>query len=194
MIETWANIFFAGICLVALIVNVRWLTNAYRGHIPSEIYIHAGLVVFFTLLVLEFAFGNTGIWKRFDILWLRVIGFILYIPSAILVFSSMVELKRKGKPDTSDPCNTTTFIDTGTYRIIRQPITFGMAIWSIALICTFQSILSMILSVSSIFCFWMSAIKEAEYNIYKFGDDYIKYMKRVPMWNFLKSLIRYVKG
>ena len=118
---------------------------------------------------------------RFDIFWLQVIGFVLYIPSSILILGSVVELKRKGKSETYDPFSTTTFVDTGTYGIIRQPITLGMTIWSIALILVFQSILSIILGILSIFCFWMSARKETEYNLKKFGDKYKEYMKKVPM-------------
>jgi len=128
------------------------------------------------------------LWTQFDILWLQIIGLILYVPSGILVFGSMFKLKHKGKPDTADPTSTTTFVDTGVYRIVRQPMTLGMAIWSIALILVFQSILSIILGVLSFFCFWMSARKEVEYNTRKFGNEYREYMKRVPMWNIFKRL------
>jgi len=34
----------------------------------------------------------------------------------------------------------------------------------------------------------MSAKTEAEYNLKKFGDEYKEYMKKVPMWNFLRGL------
>jgi len=173
-----------GICAVVWIINIRWIIQAVRERITSEIYIHTGLAIFFTLLIL----GMFKLWTQFDILWLQVIGFILYIPSAILVFGSMFELKHRGKPDTADPTSTTTFVDTGVYRIVRQPMTLGMAIWSIALILVFQSILSIILGVLSFFCFWMSARKEVEYNMKKFGNEYREYMKEVPMWNIFKRL------
>lgn len=69
-------------------------------------------------------------------------------------------------------------------------MTLGMAIWSIALILVFQSVLSIILGASSIVCFWLLARKEAEYNIGKFGDNYREYMKKVPMWNIIRGLRR----
>ena len=173
-----------GICVFVWIVNVRWIIQAVRKRVTSEIYIHTGLGIFFTLLIL----GMFKLWTQFDILWLQVIGFILYVPSGILVFGSMFELKHKGKPDTADPTSTTTFVNTGVYRIVRQPMTLGMAIWSIALILVFQSILSIILGILSFFCFWMSARKEIEYNTRKFGNEYREYMKKVPMWNIFKRL------
>ena len=122
-------------------------------------------------------------WVHFDVSWLEFIGFILYIPSTYLVMAPMRALKRYGTPETG--IETTTFVDIGIYATIRQPMTLGMAIWSVALIFVFQSALSVILGVVSLFCFYMSARTESEYDILKYGDDYREYMRRVPMWNVL---------
>jgi len=105
-----------------------------------------------------------------------------------LVAASKKALKTRGKPESADLTATTTFVDTGIYSIVRQPMTLGMAIWSVALILVFQSILAIILGVISIICFWMSARKEGEYDIGKFGDKYREYIKRTPMWNIFKGL------
>ncbi|MCK4475852.1 MAG: isoprenylcysteine carboxylmethyltransferase family protein [Methanophagales archaeon] len=179
-----------GICAIIWIVNGIWIMQAVKERFTSEIYIHTGLGIFFTLLALELTVGIRGAWMHFGIFCLAVIGWILYIPSAILVFGSIIELKRKGKTETYDPSYTTTFVDTGMYSIIRQPITLGMAIWSIALILVFQSILSIILGIFVIFCCWISARKEAEYNVRKFGNEYKEYIKKVPMWNIFKGIRR----
>jgi protein-S-isoprenylcysteine O-methyltransferase Ste14 len=176
------------ICALIWIVNGIWLIQAIREHVASEIYMHIGLGIFFSLLALELIIGIQGAWTHFEIFWLAVIGWILYIPSAILVFGSMIELKHKGKPKGADFTATTTFIDSGIYSLFRQPMTLGAAIWSIALVLVFQSILAVILGLVSLFCFCMSARKESEYNIEKFGDAYKEYMKKVPMWNILKGL------
>jgi protein-S-isoprenylcysteine O-methyltransferase Ste14 len=95
---------------------------------------------------------------------------------------------QKGKLKSADFTATNTFIDSGIYNFLRQPMTLGAAIWSIALVLVFQSILAVILGLVSLFCFWMSAKKESEYNIRKFGDTYKEYMKNVPMWNILKGM------
>jgi protein-S-isoprenylcysteine O-methyltransferase Ste14 len=125
---------------------------------------------------------------HFDILWLEFIGFILYIPSAYLVVASMRALNRYGMPETG--IETTTFVDSGIYKTIRQPMTLGMAIWSVAMIFVFQSALSVILCVVSLFCFYMSARTESEYDILKYGDNYREYMRRVPMWNIARGIIK----
>jgi len=177
-----------GICAIIWIVNGIWIRQAVKERITSEIYIHTGLSIFFTLLVFELTLGIRGSWMHLGVFWLALIGWILYIPSAYLVIASIHALKHKGRPETADPTATTTFIDTGVYSVVSQPMTLGMAIWSIALILVFQSILAVILGMESIFCFWMSARKEAEYNIRKFGDKYKEYIKKVPVWNIFKGI------
>lgn len=172
----------AGIC-VFIILNVIMAIKSIKQKSISEIYIHTGLTIFLGLIVLEWIPGTFKTWAQFDILWLRVIGFVLFVPSAYLVASTIYALKKHGKLETAILDTTTALVDTGIFGVIRQPMTLGMAIWSIALIFVFQSILSVSLGLLSLFCFWMSAREEATYNIDKFGDDYRAYMKRVPMWN-----------
>ena len=171
------------ICAIIWALNGRWMIKAVKEDITSEIYMHIGLGIFFSLLTIEWilAADLSGLWMHFDIPWLEVVGFILYIPSAYLVVASMRALKRYGMPEAG--IETTTFVDAGIYATIRQPMTLGMAIWSVALIFVFQSALSAIFGVASLFCFYMSARTESEYDIRKYGDDYREYMGRVPMWN-----------
>jgi len=119
---------------------------------------------------------------------LTMIGFLFIILSASLFIASMNDLKHNGKFKIDDFTVTTVFIDAGTHIFVRQPMTLWLAIWSIALILDFQSVLAVILGVVSVFCFWMSARKESEYDIRKFGNTYKDYMKKVPMWNILKGL------
>ncbi|MCK4352913.1 hypothetical protein KAW65_05845 [candidate division WOR-3 bacterium] len=176
------------ICTVIWIVNGICIIEGIKKQILSETYTHIGLSIFFTLLAIELTLGSAEAWMHFNILWLKVIGWVLYIPSAFLTFGSLITLKHKGKPETHDFTSTTTLINTGIYRIVSQPMTLGMAIWSIALILVFQSIISIILGIASTFCFWMGAKKETEKNIKKFGDTYKEYINKVPMWNVFKRL------
>jgi len=177
-----------GICVIIWIINGRWIIQAMREQVTSEIYMHIGLGIFFTLLTLELTLGTFQVWRQLHIAWLTVVGLLLYIPSCYLVASSMHALKHRGKPKTADFTTTTTLIDTGIYGLVRQPMTLGLAIWSIALIFVFQSILAVILGAVSLWCFWISARKESEYDMRKFGNVYEEYMERVPMWNIFKGL------
>jgi len=43
---------------------------------------------------------------------------------------------------------------------------------------------------SNIICFRIASVKEENEGIKAFGDEYSEYMKKVPMWNFLKNLTK----
>ncbi len=183
MTNTYLCIIF---CAIIWILNGICIVHSFKEHIISELFMHTGLAIFFSLLAIKLTIGAKGIWTYFEIKPLTVIGWILYIPSALLVISSLIQLKHKGKTKGADITDTTTFIQSGIYRYIRQPMTLGLAIWSVALILVFQSLLALILGLVSLFCFWMAARKESTYNIRKFGDTYKEYTKKVPMWNIFK--------
>jgi protein-S-isoprenylcysteine O-methyltransferase Ste14 len=180
------------ICALIWIVNIKFIIQAIREDIESEIYEHFGLPVFFTLFVIGSCKPQMG--NIFaEILWLRIIGFIIFIPAAFLVLVPIVTLERKGKSKTSAspllaPSDATIMIDRGIFRIVRHPLYLGTALWSVALILIFQSIFSVILGGAAIFCFWMASKKEDEFNIKKFGDKYREYIQDVPMWNAFKGL------
>ena len=186
----WEYIICAVICAVIWIVNGRWIILSAKEHITGEIYSHTGLGIFFTLLTLELILGEAGMWMQANSSWLQIIGYLFYIPSAFLVFGSMIQLKHKGKARTLAPHGTTTVVQTGIYGIVRHPMWLGMAIWSTALILVFQSFFSIVLSTVAVVCFRMGATKEDEFNIKEFGDDYKEYMNKVPMWNVFKGLMK----
>jgi protein-S-isoprenylcysteine O-methyltransferase Ste14 len=68
-----------------------------------------------------------------------------------LVASSIITLRHKGKPEGPDPLATTTPIDTGIFRVVRHPLYLGTALWSIALMLAFQSVISVVLGGIAIF-------------------------------------------
>ena len=183
----WSYLPCAAICIAVWVINGKWLVEGKRGHNLSELYEHSGLGIFFTLLTLELTIGSM-LGTQFDVLWLQIIGSILYIPSAFLVASSITTLRHKGKPEGPDPLATTTPIDTGIFRVVRHPLYLGTALWSIALMLVFQSIISVVLGGIAIFCFRMASKKEDEFNLRKFGDSYAEYMKRVPRWDVSEGL------
>lgn len=160
-----------------------WLIPVIRKHIVYEIYEAIGLGGLFTLLLL----GLSGMLKQFNILPLRIIGFILYIPAAFFVILAFISLKYKGKPEKGWE-HTTVMINANVFRIVRHPLYLGTAIWTIGLLLVFQSIPATLLGIVNIFCYWMASKKEDSFNIEKFGNEYRKYIKEVPMWNALKGL------
>jgi len=180
------------ICALIWIVNIKFIVQAIREQTQSEIYAHVGLPLYLTLADLSLSQPQIGKGLA-EILWLRITGLILFLPSAFFVLVPIVTLEHEGKSKTSaspllSPLEATIMLDTGIFKIIRHPLYFGTALWSVALILISQSILSILLGGGAIFCFWMASRKEDEFNIKKFGDRYRDYMKKVPRWNVFRGL------
>ena len=110
----WTYIVILGVIWVGLLVPVvqerrAWITCA-----------HGGTGLFFTSLLLSLGLQQTG--DIADIVWLEIIGFVLFIPAAILIASAIVAIKRGD------------LIKTGMMSIIRHPMYLGTAIASFAVI------------------------------------------------------------
>jgi len=163
-----------------------WLIPVVRKRMFYEVYASLGVGIMLSMvLCLIFKWGWGGI------AWLRYAGFALYAPAAAFVILAFVTLAHKGKPESGWE-ETTRIIETGVFGIVRHPLFLGSAIWSFALILVIQLILSIILGLASVFFLWMASRGEEAFNLRKFGDEYRKYMDRVPRWNFIKGLYRLV--
>lgn len=164
-----------------------WLIPVIRRRIVYEIYVACGLGIYFSLIVLGW------IWKIMDIRLLLYIGYFLIAIGIIFFVFSVRSLKHKGKPKSGWE-HTTEIVDTSIFRVVRHPLYLGGAIATVGIMLVIQSILSTILGLVAFFCFWVASKKEDEINIQKFGESYKEYMKKVPMWNFLKGLKRLISG
>ena len=142
-------------------------------------YAHGGTGFFFTSMLLSLGFYQTG--DLADFLWLEIIGFVLFIPAAILIASAIVAISQGN------------LVKTGIMRIVRHPMYLGTAIAAFGLILGFQSILSIVLSISAIVFLWMASKVEDDYNIERFGDSYRKHMMLVPRWNVIKRLRKKIR-
>jgi len=125
---------------------------------------------------------------------LRNVGWMIWVFSAIFGWIPIFALRSKGKvPKGKSYVYTTVLVDTGIYAIIRHPQYLAGIMLSIALIFIVQHWIIALLGIANIIFFYKD-IKEADkFGIKKFGDDYIRYMKRVPGINFFAGVLRLAK-
>jgi len=164
----WIYIIILGVIWVGLLIPVVQERRAWIA------YAHGGSGLFFTSLLLSLGLHQTG--DIADIVWLEIIGFVLFIPAAILIASAIVAIVQGN------------LVKTGIMRIVRNPMYLGTAIAAFAFILVFQSILSIVLSIIAIVLLWMASKMEDDNNIERFGDSYRKHMTLVPRWNAFKGL------
>jgi protein-S-isoprenylcysteine O-methyltransferase Ste14 len=85
---------------------------------------------------------------------------------------------------------TTVLVDSGVYAVVRHPQYLAGVLLSLALILTTQHWLIAIIGVVAMVLNYLIALKADQELIEKFGDDYKRYMDKVPRMNFLLGFIR----
>ena len=129
------------------------------------------------------------------------IAILAYIGVGLYVFSGIVfgmlptfEFRKKGDVIKGKSyIHTTKLVDTGIYSIVRHPQYITFIMWSFAGMLLFQHWIVILLGIPVIPLTYIDLIKADKDAIKKFGDDYKKYMKKVPRANFLLGIIRLLK-
>jgi protein-S-isoprenylcysteine O-methyltransferase Ste14 len=112
------------------------------------------------------------------------LGFILLGAGILLLIIAIVTLRSKG---------TAEVIDSGIYGVVRHPIYLAGIIMFFSHIFLGQHLVVLISTAAAIACCYASMVSGDQHNIEKFGDDYVRYMERVPRMNFVAGLTRLTK-
>jgi protein-S-isoprenylcysteine O-methyltransferase Ste14 len=102
--------------------------------------------------------------------------------------------RRGGVPKGESYTKTTKMVETGIYAIVRHPQN-GTA-WlliNLGIILIARHWTSLLLGLISMGIVYADTYKADAYCIQKFGDQYVRYIARVPRVNFLAGIVRKMK-
>ena len=139
------------------------LSIIYHNHLALDLYVNVGLIV---LMVSGAVFG-----------WLPI--FTLRKKGGVAKGKSYV--------------HTTVLVDSGIYAVVRHPQYLGFILLVLGLVLISQHWLSVISGVTGSVLFYLDVRKEEQANIEKFGDEYKRYMEKVPRMNFVLGVIRLLR-
>jgi protein-S-isoprenylcysteine O-methyltransferase Ste14 len=122
----------------------------------------------------------------------------LYIGWAIIplgfffMVSPGIYFQEKGRPqEGKTTMDTTVLVDIGTFRVVRHPMYLGGVMLMSASIMVSQHWLSAIVGIPiAVWLYIVYLPKEEKGLLIRFGDDYKRYMQRVPRLNLLLGIIR----
>jgi protein-S-isoprenylcysteine O-methyltransferase Ste14 len=123
---------------------------------------------------------------------LRVAGWAIWALGAAFALLPIPTLRAKGGvPKGKNYMETTALVRSGIYAIVRHPQggTAGIML-SLALPLIGQHWLLVILAAVGIVLIYVDTYKADEACIDKFGEEYVRYMQRVPRVNFLAGILR----
>ena len=123
-------------------------------------------------------------------------GVGLYIFSG-LIFGMLptFEFRKKGGVKKGKSyIHTTKLVNTGIYSIVRHPQYITFILWAFAGMLLFQHWIIICLGIPIIPLMYIDLIKADEYGVKKFGDEYKRYMQKVPRANFLIGIVRVLQA
>ena len=125
--------------------------------------------------------------------YFRATGIACLFLSPIFIFPPFLLLVRYGRPPHGKPyyC-TTVVVDRGVYSIVRHPQYVGYVLLTLGFAALSQQALTVILAVCSAGAFYVQSVREEAFFRRQSSQDYSEYMRRVPRFNFLAGLFRYL--
>jgi len=139
-----------------------------------------------------------GIYLLSDVSQIEILAYVgvgLYVFSG-LVFGwlPVIEFRKKGRVRKGKSyIHTTELVDTGIYSIVRHPQYVTFILWAIAGMLLFQHWIVVLLGIPIVPLTYIDLIRADKDAIEKFGDDYKRYMQRVPRMNLLLGIIRLLR-
>ncbi len=139
-------------------------------------------------VVLAFLFGMVN---EAGLNAVMYIGWVIWVFSAVLGWMPIFVLKRKGGVAKGKSyVHTTALVDTGLYSIVRHPQYTAGILFSLALVLISQNWLIAAMGAVVIPLLYVDILMADKHEVEKFGNDYKRYMKKVPRTNFLLGGIR----
>lgn len=131
--------------------------------------------------------GENIAFKFIGIALLGCAAMLIFIP--LFLQSKVRKLKNEEEIDSSRE-----FLHHNLYALLRHPQYLGYILMALGFTCLSQHWVSVCLASLTTVLFYFQIIREEEYCLQKFGDDYLDYCKTVPRLNFIKGISRKMKG
>ena len=124
-----------------------------------------------------------------------IVGWAVWAFGMVLVMAPIIMFPRRGGVEKGKSfVNTTRLVDTRIYGVVRHPQYLGgiFAIFITTLL-WYPHWLFGVLGVVGTAVVYMGCREEEQRLIQQFGDDYIRYMQKVPRMNLLAGVIRLLR-
>jgi protein-S-isoprenylcysteine O-methyltransferase Ste14 len=119
------------------------------------------------------------------------LGWVIWAISFIFGWLPIFIFKRRGGvPKRKSFVYTTILVESGLYSIVRHPQYTAGILFSLSLILISQSLIITTMGIVVISLLYVDILIADKHEVKKFGDEYKRYMKKVPRTNFILGIIR----
>jgi protein-S-isoprenylcysteine O-methyltransferase Ste14 len=150
------------------------------------IFSSIGGILFMGQTVLCFLFYN-----RASLNVLLYLGWTILAVAMVLGWRARVAFEDEGRAQEGESwLATAVVVDSGVYAVVRHPMYLSFMLLIPALMLISQHWLSIIFGLPIVVFLYLAMRVEEQSNINRFGDDYIRYMQRVPRINLVAGIIQ----
>jgi protein-S-isoprenylcysteine O-methyltransferase Ste14 len=126
---------------------------------------------------------------------LQGVGWAIWAISLIFGFGPIFILRQKGGVARGNSyMKTTELVDISLYAIVRHPQYVSGMLLNLALMLLAQHWLVILLGAISMALIYLDIQVADQDGLKKFGDEYRRYMQRVPQVNFMHGILRQIKA
>jgi len=152
-----------------------------------------GILVVSALIVAQYVLAFF-IYKLPGLPALQWIGWGIWVLSAIFGIAPIFILRRRGGVSKGKSyVETTHLVDTSLYAIVRHPQYLAGILFNVSMMLLAQHWLVVLLGLISAVLIYADIQAADREGIEKFGDEYRRYMQRVPQVNFLLGGVRLLR-
>lgn len=123
--------------------------------------------------------------------WLGITSLLLAV---IFAFPPFFLLQKHGKIEEGKSfLYTTRVVDRGLYAIVRHPQYLGYSLLALGLGLRSQHPVALALAALAVTLYYVQTVREEHFCQQQLGPDYEEYLRRVPRFNFVAGIFRYVQ-
>jgi protein-S-isoprenylcysteine O-methyltransferase Ste14 len=115
---------------------------------------------------------------------------ILWIAGLFGVIPTFTFREKGGVAKGRDYTHTTVLVDSGIYGVVRHPQYLSFMLINLGLLLIAQQWPTMAMGVVAMALNYQIMVEADQAGIEKYGEEYRRYMQRVPRMNFLAGVIR----
>ncbi|MGD2253626.1 MAG: isoprenylcysteine carboxylmethyltransferase family protein [Anaerolineales bacterium] len=154
---------------------------------PSELILMSieGLAFLAQFLLCFLFFNSLGF------TWLLILGGGFFLLSMVLGWRARLAFEARGEaPEGDSWLHTRKVVETNVYGLVRHPMYLSFLLISLTLVCLSQHWMNALLGVVAMGLIINDMRSEEQSNLARFGDDYRRYVQKVPRMNLVLGWIR----
>ena len=125
---------------------------------------------------------------------LLYVGWAIFALAMVLGWRARVAFETRGAAREGESwLHTRTVVTTGVYGVVRHPMYLSFLLTSLSLVFLSQHWLNAVLGAVVMGMLYGDMCREEKSSIERFGDEYRRYMERVPRMNLVAGIIRPIR-